>query len=145
MSGVFPNGDFFESPNALPTNANPNAYYWLDIGDKANHYADPSSHSANPGFKWLAASGADVLLGYAYTAPRDSQGSVQIVADWCANRTAMGDVDAWMKANDNRCGRNACAIQRIDNSHIRYWYFEREKGFLYNSYSLTNVVEVIIR
>ena len=46
---------------------------------------------------------------------------------------------------DHRSGRNACAIQRIDNSHVRYWYFKREKGFLYNSYLLTNVIEAITR
>ena len=56
---------------------------------------------------------------------------------------SLGDVDAWMKANANRNGRNACTIQRIDDSHVRYSYFRREKGFLYNSYSLTNVIERI--
>jgi MinD superfamily P-loop ATPase len=38
----------------------------------------------------------------------------------------MGDVDAWMKANDNCNGRNACAIVSND----RYVYFEKiVKGF----------------
>ena len=35
----------------------------------------------------------------------------------------------------------ACAIQRIDDLFVRYSYFKKGKGFLYNSYQLTNVVE----
>jgi hypothetical protein len=50
-----------------------------------------------------------------------------------------------MQANANRNGRNACAIQHIDDSHCRYWYFKREKGYIYNSYSLTNSIEAITR
>ena len=68
-------------------------------------------------------------------------GSVKDSGEWVTNRGSMDDAAAWMKANDNRNGRNACAIQRIDDSHIRYSYFKREKGFLYNSYLLTNVIE----
>ncbi len=115
----------------------------LDIGDKENNYAGPAAHAASPGLRWLSASGAMTLLGYAYTAPLDSQGSAQIVADWCSNRTSLGDVAAWMKANDNRKGRNACVVQCIDDSHVQYWYFKREPGFIFNSYSVTNVIEEI--
>lgn len=97
----------------------------LDIGDRENHYSDPSKHSANPGLLWIPASGANVLLGYAYKAPRDSQGGDQIVADWCANRTAMGDVAAWMKSNDRRSGRNACAIRILPSGKIEYRYFRK--------------------
>ena len=117
----------------------------LDIGDKENNYAGPSAHAASPGLRWLSASGATTLLGYAYTAPLDSQGSAQIVADWCANRMSLGDVAAWMGANDNRRGRNACAVQRLDDAHVQYWYFKREAGLVFNSYSLTNVIEVMSR
>ena len=118
----------------------------LDIDNKAGRVdpevADPT---ASPGRRWVSASGADCLLGYCWKAPCDDQGGVQILTSWCAKRSALGDVAAWMSANDNRCGRNACAIQRIDDSRVCYWYFSREKGFLYNSYSLTNVIEVIDR
>jgi len=117
----------------------------LDIGDRGNHYSNPASHSASPGVKWAASAGAGVLLGYCWKAPLDNQGAVRILNDWCSNRTALGDVESWMQANANRNGRNACAIQHIDDSHCRYWYFKREKGYIYNSYSLTNSIEAITR
>ncbi len=117
----------------------------LDIGDKGNHYSNPASHSASPGLKWAALSGASALLGYCWKAPLDNQGGVRIINNWCENRTALGDVESWMQANANRNGRNACAIQNIDDSHCRYWYFKREKGYIYNSYSLTNSIEAITR
>ena len=117
----------------------------LDIGDRGNHYSNPASHSASPGVKWAASAGAGALLGYCWKAPLDNQGSVRILSDWCANRSSLGDVAAWMQANANRNGRNACAIQHIDDSHCRYWYFKREKGYIYNSYSLTNSIEAITR
>ena len=117
----------------------------LDIGDRGDHYSNPASHSASPGVKWAASAGAGVLLGYCWKAPLDNQGAVRILNDWCSNRTALGDVESWMQANANRNGRNACAIQHIDDSHCRYWYFKREKGYIYNSYSLTNSIEAITR
>ena len=98
----------------------------LDIGDKGNHYSNPSSHSASPGLKWAATSGASALLGYCWKAPLDNQGSAQILGSWCANRTTMGDVAAWMKANDRRSGRNACAIRILPSGKIEYRYFRKE-------------------
>jgi hypothetical protein len=98
----------------------------LDIGDKGNHYSNPSSHSASPGLKWAATSGASALLGYCWKAPLDNQGSAQILGSWCANRMTMGDVAAWMKANDRRSGRNACAIRILPNGKIEYRYFRKE-------------------
>ena len=104
----------------------------LDIGDKANNYADfPVSHAASPGLKWLASSGAGVLLGYAYYAPLDSQGGVDIVRQWCDTRTSLGDVDAWMKANDCRSGHNACTIRRISDSEIEYQCFLKQARFFW--------------
>ena len=112
----------------------------LDIGDKANNYADfPVSHAASPGLKWLASSGAGVLLGYAYYAPLDSQGGVDIVRQWCDTRASLGDVDAWMKANDCRSGHNACAITRLTQGRLEYRYFKRDDnnliGLTYHTYS----------
>ena len=114
----------------------------LDIYDYNGNYDGTAEHTFSPGKDWEQ-TGPDSFLGYAYYAPRDTQGADRIASAWIANRSSMGDVDAWMNANDNRNGRNACAIQRIDNSHVRYSYFKREKGFLYNSYLLTNVTERI--
>lgn len=116
----------------------------LDVNDYNGNYLGTTEHESSPGKLWAAVEGPDSFLGYAYKAPSDAQGADKIARDWVSYRGA-GDVDAWMRANDNRSGRNACAIERIDDSHIRYSYFRREKGFLYNSYSLTNVIEEITR
>lgn len=91
----------------------------LDVDDIAKR-VDPAkaNPAASPGRKWIAASGAGVLLGYCWTAPLDIQGAESIVADWCARRAALGDVAAWMKANDNSAGRNACAIDSSGNYHF---------------------------
>jgi hypothetical protein len=115
----------------------------LDINDFNGNYSGTPEHTSSPGRQWANIEGPDSFLGYAYYAPRDTQGADRIASAWITNRSSMGDVDAWMNANDNRNGRNACAIQHIDNSHVRYSYFKREKGFLYNSYLLTNVIERI--
>ncbi|MBR1921092.1 MAG: hypothetical protein IJ829_03680, partial [Kiritimatiellae bacterium] len=102
----------------------------LDIGDRGNHYPNPASHSASPGLRWAAASRATVLLGYAYKAPLDDQGGEDITASWCASRSALGDVEAWMKANDCRSGRNACAIQLVGENSLEYHYFTK-RALLY--------------
>ena len=115
----------------------------LDINDFNGNYSGTPEHTSSPGRQWSNIEGPTSFLGYAYYAPRDTQGADRIATAWIANRSSMGDVDAWMNANDNRNGRNACAIHRIDNSHVRYSYFKREKGFLYNSYLSTNVIERI--
>ena len=45
---------------------------------------------------------------------------------WRSARAAKGDIDAWMDANDNKYGRNACAIQK----GVKYVYFhKRIRGF----------------
>ena len=66
-----------------------------------------------------------MLLGYAYKAPTDEQGGIAIVQSWCADRGGLGDVEAWMMANDNVNGRSACAIRRIDRNTIEYSFFRR--------------------
>ena len=170
-------GDFFDAANGLPPNANPDAYYWLDlsvtgllgvavpadvtnhwrdvetvifagcsvldIGDKGNHYSNPASHSASPGLKWATLSGASALLGYCWKAPLDNQGGVQIINSWCANRSSLGDVAAWMRANDNMNGRNACAIRLLQGGKIEYRYFRRDgRGWNLRSKYLEIVEEI---
>ena len=95
----------------------------LDIGDRNNNYTKPASHTASPGLKWAAASGAGVLIGYAYYAPLDDKGGMEILEAWCGQRSALGDIEAWMRANDRRCGHNACAIRKIDGASLEYHYF----------------------
>lgn len=83
----------------------------LDINDYNNNFLsrsgvwDPEDHTASPGRKWAEVRGPVSFLGYAYTAPRDTQDADRIACEWVANRRTMGDVAAWMKANDNRNGR----------------------------------------
>lgn len=113
----------------------------LDINDYNGNYIGTAEHTSSPGRKWVNIDGPVSFLGYAYTAPLDAQGADRIVSAWVANRAGMGDVNAWMKANDNRNGRNACTIQRIDASNVLYGFFKREKGYLYNSYFATNIIE----
>ncbi|MBR4259587.1 MAG: hypothetical protein IKQ17_11195 [Kiritimatiellae bacterium] len=110
----------------------------LDIGDKGNHYSNPASHSASPGLKWAAASGAGVLLGYAYYAPLDDKGGMEILEAWCGQRSALGDIEAWMRANDRRCGHNACAIRRMDGTSLEYHYFVK-RARLYWSRQIDSV------
>ena len=115
----------------------------LDIGDKGNHYSNPASHSASPGLKWATLSGASALLGYCWKAPLDNQGGVQIINSWCANRSSLGDVAAWMRANDNMNGRNACAIRLLQGGKIEYRYFRRDgRGWNLRSKYLEIVEEI---
>ena len=118
----------------------------LDINDYNNNFASsPENHVASPGKLW-AEVGPSIMLGYNYNAPQDTSGApVDILNRWLQLRPSYGDVRAWMLANDNRNGRNACTIQRIDDLDVQYSYFKREKGYLRNKYSLTNVIERVSR
>ena len=93
----------------------------LDINDYNGKYAGTAEHTSSLGKLWSNIEGPTSFLGYAYKAPRDTQGADRIATTWVANRGSMGDVDAWMNANDNRNGRNACAIDSSRNFH----YFKK--------------------
>ena len=92
----------------------------LDINDYNGNYEDDSAHNCSPGKLWSAISGPESFLGYAYKAPSDIQNADEIIRAWITNRN-IGDVEAWMLANDNRNGRNACAIDNKRNFH----YFKK--------------------
>ena len=92
----------------------------LDINDYNGNYEDDSAHNCSPGKLWSAISGPESFLGYAYKAPSDIQNADEIIRAWITNRN-IGDVEAWMLANDNRKGRNACAIDNKRNFH----YFKK--------------------
>lgn len=88
----------------------------LDINDYNSHY-EGSEHGLSPGMAWEQA-GPSVLLGYNYYAPSDASGApASIMATWVDNRAVMGDISAWMHANDNKNGRNACAIEKGSAYH----------------------------
>jgi len=91
----------------------------LDINDYNNNYSG-ADHLTSPGKLWEPV-GPSVLLGYNFKAPLDNQGSANIVTSWIANRGSMGDGNAWMNANDNPSGRNACVIEK----NLQYSYFHK--------------------
>ena len=94
----------------------------LDINDYNNNFGNKSS----PGKLWEPV-GPSVLLGYNYYAPTDLQNSAQIISNWIATRGTQGDVNAWMNANDNSNGRNACAIEK----NLQYTYFHKYAPLIY--------------
>lgn len=117
----------------------------LDINDYNNNFLnlegnwDPEDHAASPGKLW-ASKGPSILLGYNYYAPQDSTHAPErIVRSWMSLRQSMDDVDAWMKANDNKNGRNACAIVKGS----KYVYFKRIRHkFFSQRFSTYEKVEV---
>ena len=91
----------------------------LDINDYNGNFKN-ASHLVSPGKAWEQV-GPPTLLGYAYKAPGDKGGApTRIIRSWIANRAALGDTDAWMKANADNRAWNACAIEKNN----RYVYFE---------------------
>ena len=106
----------------------------LDINDYNGNYKDAVSHTSSPGKSWAKIEGPDTFLGYAFFAPLDTQGADTIMHNWVINRKTMSDVDAWMRANDNRNGRNACAIDSARDFH----YF---KKVFWKTYKRTKVLK----
>lgn len=113
----------------------------LDINDYNNNFLnpdgvwDPGDHAASPGKLWES-KGPSVLLGYNYYAPQDSTHAPERIArSWVNLRQSMGDVDAWMEANDNKSGRNACAIVKDS----KYVYFKRTRHKFYSTYEKVEV------
>lgn len=117
----------------------------LDINDYNNNFLnpdgvwDPEDHVASPGKLWES-KGPSVLLGYNYYAPQDSTHAPERIArSWVNLRQTMGDADAWMKANDNKNGRNACVIVKDS----KYVYFKRTRHkFFARRFSTYEKVEV---
>ena len=91
----------------------------LDVNDYNGNFKN-ASHFVSPGKAWEQV-GPQTLLGYAYKAPGDKGGApTRIIRSWIANRAALGDTEAWMKANADNKAWNACAIEKNN----RYAYFE---------------------
>ncbi len=105
----------------------------LDVNDYNNNYPG-DDHTTSPGELWEK-TGPTALLGYNYYAPLDTQGSASIVASWLANREILGDIDAWMDANNNSNGRNGCAIEK----DVGYYYFHRSGFYPFYQYTKTFV------
>lgn len=75
------------------------------------------------------------MLGYNFTAPLDKTAApARIIADWRRLRSSQNDIDAWMNANGNLNGRNACAIDSARNYH----YF---KKLFWKTYIKTTVLK----
>ena len=95
----------------------------LDINDY-NWNFPGDSHFVSPGKAWERV-GPKTLLGYAYRAPGDKGGApTRIIRSWIANRAALGDTDAWMRANADNRAWNACAIVKGE----KYIYFKSWLG-----------------
>ncbi len=104
----------------------------LDINDYNDNYVG-TAHFVSPGQPWQN-TGPSLFFGYNYIAPGDKGGApTRIVQSWLVNRSTMGDVDAWMKANADNRAWNACAIVK----DVKYVYF---KKFLWGKF--TRKVEV---
>jgi len=118
----------------------------LDINDYNDNYSyNTQEHEASPGRMW-AEVGPRIMLGYNFEAPLDkSGGPAKIMRKWLMLRDVNGDPDAWMRANDNRYGRNACAISRLDDNMVVYKFYTRIKGYLLNKYELTTSIEEVPR
>jgi hypothetical protein len=84
----------------------------------------PAQGQPYPGVLWQQ-TGPTYLLGYEGVAPNDSQGTDSIVSNWAGNKGSQGNAMAWMNANDNSNGRNACAIQKATT----YYYFKQTTIF----------------
>lgn len=100
----------------------------LDINDYNDRFSlDPDDHIASPGKLWNNV-GPSIMLGYNAAAPSDESGyPARIISSWTSGRQSLGDVEAWMRANDSMYGRNACAI--IKNQ--RYCYFKKIVSGIY--------------
>ncbi len=95
----------------------------LDINDYNGHFPG-DSHFVSPGKAWERV-GPKTMLGYAYKAPGDKGGApTRIIRSWIANRAALGDTEAWMKANADNRAWNACAIVKGE----KYIYFKSWLG-----------------
>ncbi len=93
----------------------------FDINDYNGNYPGVA-HTASPGKAWEQ-TGPAILLGYNHVAPGDAGGAPErIMQFWVANRSSLGDVDAWMAANASNNAWNACAIIKDQ----KYLYFTRK-------------------
>ena len=83
--------------------------------------------NASPGEKWET-KGAKVYLGYAWTAPTDENGGNAIAASFIQELATGKDwIEAWRIANDCDAGRNACAIDCRNETHV-FWYWQEANG-----------------
>jgi len=99
----------------------------------------------DPGIEWVSLGKRSKLknfLGYRKTAPRDNQptGNTTVPASKiiCNNLfQLLGTLnwcDAWMEANNNTNGRNACVIE-LNSGNNKYYYYEKVyKYYVYPKY-----------
>jgi hypothetical protein len=80
-------------------------------------FSDPS-----PGEKWELLP-PRYKIGYNFSAPRDTQGSANIIRKYYMNLAAgMTVPQAWGAANAGTAGDSACVIDTSVTPHV-YWYF----------------------
>ena len=102
------------------------------------HVPDPS-----PGIAWEGVK-PDIKLGYAFTAPLDTQGMPEIIAAYQALVNGGMDSDAaWGQANLGTKGVNACAIDTRATPHA-YWFFKEVKtGWFSSELQWTRITKTV--
>ena len=70
----------------------------------------------------------NILLGYCWTAPFDTQGATAIASTFVQNiKNNMSAIDAWRDANSSASTFNACAIDASSIPH-KFWYWDETSG-----------------
>lgn len=91
----------------------------LDVSDYNGNFKQ--SERKSHGKEWEIV-GPPVILGYNHKAPGDSGGATtRIINAWRERRGSLGDVDAWIEANEKNRAWNACAIVK----GLKYVYFKK--------------------
>ncbi len=109
----------------------------LDIG---SYRADAKGFGFGSKIEWLLAGGAwspgkywentgpGYLLGYAWSAPVDTDGTADVISNFIdAINNGASIVDAWKQANEGILTRNACLIDTTKSPH-EYWYWDEPEG-----------------
>ena len=91
----------------------------LDVNDYNGNFKQ--SERKSHGNEWEIV-GPPVILGYNHKAPGDSGGATtRIINARRERRGSLGDVDAWIEANEKNRAWNACAIVK----GLKYVYFKK--------------------
>ena len=81
----------------------------------------------SPGEAWESLD-VGILLGFAWTAPLDGAGGVDVVQNFVSSvSSGSGLIEAWRDATDSGAARNACAIDKTVVPHV-YWFWDEQSG-----------------
>ena len=81
----------------------------------------------SPGEAWESLD-VGILLGFAWTAPLDDAGGVDVVQSFVSSVSSGSSlIEAWRDATDSGDARNACAIDKTVVPHV-YWFWDEQTG-----------------